>query len=212
MRLGETMKKFVKNSIISTKFFIKDNTLTVIFITLFTVGTLIGSFTLYYSIGKSDSVSLLLKQYFDENSSLSILALFSRNVIASFFYLAVMYIGGLCAIGLPFVAIIPVIKGIAIGTIISYQYVYNGLKGFLYAMIILLIPAALLMAVLNLAYIEGMYMSLTVSNGIFNGKPRESKYNLSFMTFTKRFLIFSVGIVIICIIEAVLSSAFSSIL
>ena len=206
------MKKFVKNSIISTKFFIKDNTLTVVFITLFTVGTLIGSFTLYYSIGKTDSVSLLLKQYFDENITLSIIALFSRNVIAAFVYLGIMYIGGLCAIGLPFIAIIPVIKGIAVGTIISYQYVYNGLKGFLYALIIIIIPTALLMTIFTLAYIEGMYMSLTVSNGIFNGKPRESKYNLSFMTFTKRFLIFSVGIVIICIIEAVISSAFSSIL
>ena len=88
------MKRFVKNSIISTKFFIKDNTLTVIFITLFTVGTLIGSFTIYFSIGKTDSVSLLLKQYFDENATLSIIALFSRNVIAAFVYLEIMYVGG----------------------------------------------------------------------------------------------------------------------
>lgn len=206
------MKKFVKNSIISTKFFIKDNTLTVIFITLFTVGTLIGSFSLYFSIDKSDSVILLLNQYFSENKSLSIMALFSRNLISAFIYLGIMYISGLCAIGLPFIGIIPVIKGIAIGTIISYQYVYNGLKGFLYTLIIILIPAALLMAVFNLAYIEGMYMSLAVSNGIFNGKPRETKYSLSFMTFTKRFLIFSVGIVIISILEAIVSSVFSSIL
>lgn len=206
------MKKFVKNSIISTKFFIKDNTLTVIFITLFTVGTLIGSFSLYFSIDKSDSVILLLNQYFSENKSLSIMALFSRNLISAFIYLGIMYISGLCAIGLPFIGIIPVIKGIAIGAIISYQYVYNGLKGFLYTLIIILIPAALLMAVFNLAYIEGMYMSLAVSNGIFNGKPRETKYSLSFMTFTKRFLIFSVGIVIISILEAIVSSVFSSIL
>ena len=206
------MKKFVKNIIISTKFFIKDNTLTVIFITLFTVGTLIGSFSLYFSIDKSDSVILLLNQYFSENKSLSIMALFSRNLISAFIYLGIMYISGLCAIGLPFICIIPVIKGIAIGTIISYQYVYNGLKGFLYTLIIILIPAALLMAVFNLAYIEGMYMSLAVSNGIFNGKPRETKYSLSFMTFTKRFLIFSVGIVIISILEAIVSSVFSSIL
>lgn len=206
------MRKFVKNSIISTKFFLKDNTLSIVFITLFTVGCALGAFSFFFSGDKAQSLFSIIGQYYSENETLSVMALFSRNLISSLIYLGIMYLGGLCAIGLPIIGIIPIVKGLAVGMIISYQYLYSGIKGFLYAFVIVLLPSALLLAVFNMAYVEGIYMSLSVSNGIFNGKPRESKYNLSFMTFTKRYLIFAVATVIISILEAVLSSVFSKVL
>ena len=206
------MKGYIKNSIFSTKVFIKDNTLSIIFITLFTIGSLVGTLALNFGKDTSASLIYLLTTYFKENANLSVIALFSRNLISALVYLGVMYIGGLCAIGLPVVGIIPLLKGIALGMIISYQYVYNGIKGFLYALVIILLPQAVLLAILSIAYGEGIYMSLTVSNGIFNGKPRETKYRLSFMTFSKRYLIFAVGIVIVSIIEAVLDFVFSKVL
>lgn len=206
------MKSFVKNSIISTRFFIKDNTITILFISLFTLGIVLGSLSLNFMGDNSPTLISILKSYFNENESLSILALFSRNLISGFIYLGAIYIAGLCAIGLPIVAIIPLIKGIAVGVIISYQYIFSGIKGFLYSAAIIIFPAALLVSVLNYAYCEGIFMSLAVSNGIFNGKPRDTKYSASFVTFTKRFLIFSVAVIIISIIEAVLSSLFSKVL
>ena len=206
------MKKFVKSSIINTRFFLKDNTITFVFISLFTLATLGGSFALCLTAHSDTVLSLILKQYFSENESLSIIELFSRNVIAAFICLVLMYIGGLCAIGIPIVSIIPIIKGISIGAIISYQYVYNGIKGFLYTVVILLLPQALYMAIFTLAYTEGFYMSLSVSNGIFAGKPRNLKYSVNFLTFTKRFIIFSVCIVFISLLEATVSSLFSSLL
>ncbi|MBE6817627.1 MAG: hypothetical protein E7517_00510 [Ruminococcaceae bacterium] len=206
------MKGFIKNSIISTGLFIKDNRLTIIFITLFTIGCLSGTLVLGLSLGKSETALSLLKSYFQENSELSILALFSRNLVSSLLYLGVMYVGGLCAIGLPFIAIIPILKGIALGMIISYQYLYSGIKGFLYCFIILLLPQALCMAVYTIAYMEGIYMSLSVSNGIFNGKPRQIKYQLNFLTFSKRYVIFALAMVAISMLEAILGSVFSKVL
>ena len=206
------MKSALKNSIISTKLFIKDNRLTLLYITLFTIGCLAGTLVLNATLARNNAVIELIGTYFSENEKLSVLALFSRNLIGSFFYLGVMYIGGLCAIGLPIICIIPILKGIAVGMIISYQYVYSGIKGFLYCLIIVLVPQALLMAIYTLAYIEGIYMSLNVSNGIFNGKPRENKYSLNFITFSKRFIIFSLGVVLVSVIEAISGSVFSKVL
>ncbi|MBR0414360.1 MAG: hypothetical protein IJI67_04740 [Clostridia bacterium] len=206
------MKGFIKNSIISTGLFLKDNRLTILFITLFTIGCLIGTLSLGLTISKTDAIISLISKYFKENSELSIIALFSRNLISSLIYLAVMYVGGLCAIGLPFVGVIPILKGIAVGMIISYQYLYSGIKGFLYCLIIMLLPQALMMAVYTVAYTEGIMMSLSVSNGIFNGKPREMKHHLNFMTFSKRYIIFAFGAVIISMLEAVFGSIFSKVL
>lgn len=206
------MKKFVKNSFISTKFFIKDNTISIIFITLFTIGMLIGSLALHFTASKTDSLAEVLKQYFSENSTLSIMALFSRNIVAQFIYLVLLYMGGLSAIGYPIIAIIPIVKGIALGAIISYKYVYFGTKGFLYALLMILPANAILMAIFNFAFVESIYMSMSVSNGIFNGKPRNIKYSLNFITFTKRYLIFSAAMVFISILEAVIISLFSSVL
>lgn len=206
------MQRSVKNSFISTRFFIKDNKISIIFITLFTIGVVIGSFS-YLAAG--DNVNTLISvidSFFSENSSLSVVQLFSRNLISNFIYLAVLYIGGLCAIGLPAVAIIPLIKGISLGAIISYKYIFNGIKGFLYTLVILLIPSALYLCVLCFAYSEGIYMSLTVSNGIFSEKPRQVKYSTSFSTFTKRFLFFSFGVVVISFIETLLTNLFSKLL
>lgn len=206
------MRGFVKDSIISTRFFIKDNKLLVIFITLFTLGVAACSLSLGLLGEKNEVLIKLLKSFFNENETLSVMTLFSRNLISAFIYLVTMYVAGLCAIGLPIVGIIPLIKGLSVGIIISYQYAFNGIKGFLYALAIIIIPTAVLITIFNYAYIEGIYMSLTVSNGIFNGKPRDREIECNFVTFTKRFLIFAVGTVIISLIEAGMTSIFSKVI
>lgn len=206
------MKGFVKDSIISTKFFIKDNTLIIVFITLFTVGTAVGALSPGLLGDKSSVIIKLLKSFFSENETLSVMTLFSRNLVSSFIYLGVMYVAGLCAIGLPVIGVIPILKGLSIGVIVAYQYIFNGLKGFLYTLAIIVVPNAVFITLLNYAYAEGIYMSLNVSNGIFNGKPRETKYDCNFMTFTKRFLIFAVASVAVSLFEAAMTSVFSKVI
>lgn len=206
------MKKYVKGRVINTRLLIKDNKTTFIFITLFTVGVALGSMSAGILSDKSKIIISVISKYFTENSDLSIMAIFSRNLISNFIYLGSVYLLGLCAIGLPIIAIIPTLKGIGLGAIISYQYAFNGLKGLLYSTVIIVIPSALFVALLNLAYTEGIYMSLSVSNGIFNGKPKENKYNCSFVTFTKRFILFSFFTIIISLIEGILTALFSKII
>ena len=206
------MQRSVKNSIISTKFFIRDNKISIIFITLFTIGVVIGSLSYLAAGENTNTLIAVIDSFFSENSTLSFLELFSRNFISNSIFLAVLYIGGLCAIGLPFVAIIPIIKGISLGTIISYKYIFNGIKGFLYTLVIILIPSAVFLSILCFAYSEGIYMSLTVSSGIFTSKPRKIKYSTSFTTFTKRFILFSFGILSVSFIETMLFNLFSKLI
>ena len=206
------MKGFIKSNFISTKIFVKDNIIHYVFITILTLGIGIGAFSIPAAGEHAKELIELMHHYFNENTTLSFMELFSRNLITNLLFLAVIYLGGLCAIGLPAVGIIPLFKGISLGAIISYKYVFNGLKGFLYVFVMLLLPASLLLAVYSLAYHEGIYMSLNVSNGIFNGKPRQVKYALSFATFSKRFIIFALAVIFISGFETVLFSLFSKLI
>ena len=203
------MNKKVRGGVISTKVFFSDNKITLIFITLFTIGLSFGSISLGLFDEKSLVTIKLIEKYFNENSSLSIIELASRNILSSLIYLISIYCCGLCAIGLPIISIIPLIKGISIGMIISYQYIFNGIKGFLYSLNILFIPTAILISILNFAYCEGINMSINVSGSVFNLKNRENKSNITFIKFTKRFIIFAVALILISLIEAVLTGVFS---
>lgn len=203
------MNKKIRGGVISTKVFFSDNKITLIFITLFTIGISFGALSLGLFEEKSFVTIKLIEKYFNENSSLSIIELISRNILSSLLYLLVIYCCGLCAIGLPIIGIIPLIKGISVGMIISYQYIFNGIKGFLYSLNILFLPTAILVCVLNFAYCEGINMSINVSGSVFNYKGRENKSNITFIKFTKRFIIFAVAIIIISLIEGVLTGVFS---
>ena len=203
------MNKKVRGGVISTKVFFSDNKITLIFITLFTIGLSFGALSLGLFDEKSLVTIKLIEKYFKENFSLSIIELASRNILSSLIYLIAIYCCGLCAIGLPIISIIPLIKGVSIGMIISYQYIFNGIKGFLYSLNILFVPTAILICILNFAYCEGINMSINVSGSVFNQKNRENKSNITFIKFTKRFIIFAVALILISLIEAVLTAIFS---
>ena len=206
---GEIMKKIVRGGVVNTKTFFSDNKITLIFITFFTVGISIGALSLGLFEEKSIITLKLIEKYFNENSSLSIIELMSRNVLSSLIYLFIIYCCGLCAIGLPIIAIIPLIKGISIGMIISYQYIFNEIKGFLYSLNIIFLPTAIFVCILNFAYCEGINMSIKVSGSVFNLNQRDNNNSLTFIKFTKRFIIFAVAIIIISLIEALLTGVFS---
>lgn len=203
------MNKKIRGGVISTKVFFSDNKITLIFITLFTVGVSFGSLSLGIFEEKSLITIKLIEKYFSENSNLSVIELVSRNIISSLIYLVAIYCCGLCAIGLPIIAVVPIVKGISVGMIISYQYIFNGIKGFLYSLNILYLPTALFVCLLNFAYCEGMNMSLNVSSSVFTFRSVENKRNITFIKFTKRFLIFATIIVIMSLIEGVLTAVFS---
>ena len=203
------MNKKVRGGVISTKVFFSDNKINLIFITLFTIGLSFGALSLGLFDEKSLVTIKLIEKYFNENLSLSIIELASRNILSSLIYLIAIYCCGLCAIGLPIISIIPLIKGISIGMIVSYQYIFNGIKGFLYSLNILFVPTAILICILNFAYCEGINMSINVSGSVFNQKNRENKSNITFIKFTKRFIIFAVALILISLIEAVLTAVFS---
>ena len=203
------MSKKVRGGVISAKVFFNDNKNTLIFLTLFTIGISFGSMSLGLFEEKSLVTIKLIEKYFNENYSLSIIELISRITISSLIYLSVIYCCGLCAIGLPIIAIIPLIKGISIGMILSYQYIFNGIKGFLYSLNIIFLPTAILVCILNFAYCEGINMSFNVCASVFNLKGREINRNITFIKFTKRFIIFAVAVIIISLFEGVLTGIFS---
>ena len=203
------MNKKVRGGVINTKLFFSDNKITLIFITLFTIGICFGALSPGLFDEKSLTTIALTEKYFNENFTLSIVELASRNIVSSLIYLLIIYFCGLSAIGLPLIALIPLLKGFFVGMIISYQYIFNGIKGFLYSLNILFLPTAFFVCILNFAFSEGLNMSLNVSGSIFNLKRKENKSDLTFIKFTKRFIIFAVAFILLSLIEAVLTAIFS---
>ena len=206
------MKRHIRSSFVRTSLYIADNKATFLFITLFTLGMVLGSFALYFAGNHSDIIVNSISSFLKENGELSFLSLLSRNMVGNFLYLGFFYVGGLCAIGLPFVALIPMIKGISLGTLVSYEYIFYGIKGFLYALVLIFLTEAILLTMYCFAYSEAIYMSLTVSNGIFASKPKELKHSLSFMSFTKRIVLIAVGVVLVSLAQALLTHFFSALL
>ena len=201
-----------KSSLVITNFHFADNKNTFLFITLFTLGMVLGSFSFYFAGSNSKILLSIIQTFTKENRELALMALLSRNLVSNLVFIGFFYVLGLCAIGLPFIAIVPVIKGISLGTLISYAYVFNGIKGFLFALVLIFLPESLLLTLLCFGYSEAICMSLTVSNGIFASKPRELKRTLTFMAFSKRFLLIALGVITVSFLQALLTRVFSELL
>ncbi len=207
------MRKTASRRIVSTKIFIEDNKLLFLFITTLTIGIALGSIITFFIGDKNnEAINILINQYIDENKTLSILSMFIRELFSNGVIIAVLYISGLCVIGVPFICSIPFIKGILCGVIFSYEYYNNGLKGFLCVLCTLAIPTALFLCLISYSYKESFLMSINVSNGIYTAKIRNTDYQCSFFTFTKRYIIFIFFTAIISLISGILTSLFSEIL
>ncbi|MDR2646502.1 MAG: stage II sporulation protein M [Oscillospiraceae bacterium] len=76
-----------------------------------------------------------------------------------FLFLSAAFLFGLCAIGLPFVLFLPIIRGMGIGAISSWYYINYGAAGLGYGMLVLF-PATIISMLAMLTYCkESMLMA-----------------------------------------------------
>lgn len=85
----------------------------------------------------------LLENYRTARATQSMLATFSNSMLSSALLLLLSYTCGLCAIGMPVICSIPIVKGIGTGLISGYFYSQFTLKGLGYSLL-LVCPGALL--------------------------------------------------------------------
>ena len=180
----------------------------VILLCLFICGLIIGSF----SVKNNDS--LLSAQLEDiimsailKKQSITYLNAFFDSLIINLVFLISAFALGLCAIGIPAIALLPLIKGFSMGITGAYIYSNYSVKGVCYCLLILFPAQIIMSAVLIIACNEGFYMSADLFSTLNNSISKEKNLIRMYLT---RFGVLFVFTVAASLIDAALTRLFSS--
>jgi len=125
-----------------------------------------------------------------------------------FLFMLAAFLLGLCAAGLPFVLLLPVLRGMGTGVVSGWLYMTYGLHGVGYSVLVLC-PAAVVSLLIMLAYCkESMLMSgdmlLVVSN-------KQEKMESSLRLYVTRYLVLLLASVLAAALDALCFAMFAGI-
>ena len=125
-----------------------------------------------------------------------------------FLFLAVAYILGLCAGGLPLIMLLPVLRGLGIGVVSGWLYMTHGATGVGYSVLVLY-PATVVSILVMLA---GCKESMLMSSDMLlmlNGKLERAESGLRL--YSTRFMVLTMVSVIAAVLDALCFAVFSGI-
>ncbi len=135
----------------------------ILFFIFFLLGLLTGVICIKYGV---DSLIELASDIFEqsrmEDGEKSTFEFFFSDFLSSVCFLLASFIVGLCALGIPFLPVIPFIKGVYLGALGGYMYTQYQISGVGYCALIIYPGAALMLAALIYGCTESMLMSLDI--------------------------------------------------
>ena len=188
---------------------IKSDWIIIMLIIIFFTGLLIGAYMI--KNGENTFTSKIVESYtsFTEVSqSKSFTILFFKLFSIGSGVILLMYFTGLCALGIPFVTIIPFIAGLFIGIISGFYYKHYMLKGLGYCMIIIFPSMILFCASMLIACKGSIKMSRNMLNLL---SMRRSQPQESFKSYTVNYLILILITALSCLVYTILTKLFSGI-
>jgi hypothetical protein len=134
-------------------------------IALFLSGMIIGSSAVNSINNEVNSRFVtLFSDYITMRSTQSIFDTFTNSLFVNLIYLGISFTAGLCAIGLPLIALSPFAKGVGIGMIAGYLYSSYAMTGAGFCLLIIF-PGAI---VATAALLFGCNESFVMSHELFN--------------------------------------------
>ncbi|MCL2300481.1 MAG: hypothetical protein FWC27_10105 [Firmicutes bacterium] len=125
-----------------------------------------------------------------------------------FLFMMAAFLLGLCAAGLPFLLLLPVLRGAGLGVVSGWLYMTYGLPGVGYSALVLS-PAAAVSALIMLAYCkESMLMSGDMLLVLGN---KQDKMESSLRLYTTRYLVLHLVSVLAAALDALCFAAFAGI-
>jgi len=125
-----------------------------------------------------------------------------------FLFMLAAFLLGLCAAGLPFLLLLPVLRGMGTGVVSGWLYMTYGLPGVGYCVLVLC-PAAVVSVLIMLAYCkESMLMSGDMAL-VLTGK--QDKMESSLRLYVTRYLVLLLVTVLAAALDAMCFAAFSGI-
>lgn len=118
----------------------------------------------------SGSLNELNTDYLSLRSGSSYMSVMITSLFNSTILLAILFLGGLCAVAFPVVLVVPIYKGLGIGCSVAELYASMGQKGFIYALILILPSAVISCYALMIGTREAYRMSIECFGAIFKSK------------------------------------------
>lgn len=183
------------------------NWIMLILITLFFIGLIFGSF----SVKNSNSfltakITELYSAYLSQKDTFSSLIIFMYTFLLSMTAVVISFFTGLCALGIPFIVLVPFVSGTVIGTISGFVYETYLLKGLGYCAIIIFPAAAISLVSLISSCKESLLMSGNMLSILATGRTKEQN---CFKSYCIKYLVFTLVCAAAALIEAVLFNMFS---
>lgn len=174
---------------------------TIILFSLFLCGIIIGAFLIKNCDDDiKKALSTLLRNFFSAKAECGFLGCFSGTVVILIIFIITAFLFGLCAVGTPFVWLVPIAFGVICSSYVSLMLVNYGLKGLLYCIMVDLLPYAITTATLVKCCCESMRLSVDLFTCI-SGENHLKSRNL-FKDYTLNYLILCIPVVIGALISA----------
>lgn len=186
---------------------------TLIFLLFLTAGIVIGVFTAKRG---NDDIIAQVKNIFDsfysarESQSIIVSSLHSLGVSAAFWIMTLLF--GLCAIGAPFIAVLPTIKGLGIGLVTGYIYSVYGLSGIGYCLLVIFPGALISFIALIYSVSDAFKMSVFTLGSLLNFNSQKGgadKFKIYFAKEIFYLLIFVISAFVDGIANKVFSGLFT---
>lgn len=197
-------------SIIDT---LKKNWKSIIFLFLFTFGILLGTYILKQNHDfTSTTLANILNEYISLKRGNTILDNFIASFKVNFIFVLLTFMLGFCAIGTPFITLVPVIKGIGMGLFCGYLYLNYNFSGLGYCVLIiypgLIISLFALLSASNfsLSFSYEMLLSLFGTN---NTKKKNLGAEHQLKIFCIRYIIIFIISIIGSIVDSLTIKLFS---
>lgn len=160
----------------------------IILVLLFLIGLIFGSFSIKSenSFISQKIIPLYMNYAKTKSTAKDITVFFSALMIDSAVIIFAYFIG-LCAVGVPFVALVPLSSGALIGAVSGYIYQTYMLRGLGYCAIIIFPSAVITVAAILFASKESMIMSKSMLSLL--SQRHNSQYE-DFKSYSIRFIIY----------------------
>ena len=185
---------------------LKKNRRILIMMLLFAAGMIIGAVSLkradsYLSGAFSDMFSVYIRSKGSQSLGMNFINSLALNAA----FMLAAFVFGLCAVGLPLICILPIIRGVGIGMLSGYLYSNFALRGLGYCVLVIypgLIPAIALLLACSAGINSSYEMLLSLSS------VKAQRGEGSIKIYCMRFLIICILIVLAAVTDAAASRLF----
>lgn len=136
---------------------------TIILYSLFLCGFIIGIFFIKNCENESrDALGTLLNNHISAKCDSDFISCFCGSVFLLILFIVITFMLGLCAVGTPFICLIPLVFGFVCSCYVSLMLINYNLKGVLYCVMVDLLPYAITTASLMKCCCESTKISINL--------------------------------------------------